>query len=117
VESIPTEYRREASYIFQLTLHNERSFITLYQLNTMDLFYIGEARGSPLTHPGKDDDTKVAFTVDPQNTAELDLRLQTTARRINSRCRGLVQCYYVAGDLEGRVGLREVLVLGARRYT
>lgn len=103
IDSIPPEYRQEASHLFQITLHDESSFTSLHGLRLLDLCYLGsfqQAFQSRLDHE------ITAF--DPNNTAELESRLETTTRRINSRCRGLIECYYVSGDVEYLVGFPEI---------
>lgn len=103
IDSIPPEYRQEASILFQITLHTEESFISLHGLRLLDLSYIGDFQGDTETH--------IEFKLtgfDPNDIAELDLRLDATARRINSRCRGLIECYYSAGDTEDLIGYPEL---------
>ncbi|KAG8165529.1 hypothetical protein KVR01_004081 [Diaporthe batatas] len=93
IDSIPPEYRREASYLFQITLFDEESFTSMHGLRLLDLSYIGKIQGSADTHGGYYD-----TTFDPNNIPELGFRLDTTARRVNSRCRGLIECYEGDGD-------------------
>lgn len=105
IDSIPPEYRQEASQLFQITLHDESSFTALHGLRLLDLSYLRsfqQAFQSGLDHE------ITAF--DPNNTAELESKLETTARRINSRCRGLIESYYVSGDVEHFVGFPEISV-------
>lgn len=100
IDSIPPEYRQEASQLFQIALHDENSFTALHGLRLLDLSYLGSFQEASQSR-GQENVT--AF--DPDNIAELESRLESTARRINSRCRGLVECYYFPGDAEHFVGL------------
>lgn len=95
IDSIPPDYRQEASHLFQIALYDEESFTSLHGLRLLDLSYAENIHN--------------VTTFDPDDIAELDLKLDMTARRINSRCRGLIECYYVAGDMEESVGLPETV--------
>lgn len=99
IDSIPLEYRQEASHLFQIALHDESAFTALHGLRVLDLSYLGSFQD---TLQSRAEHKITAF--DPNNTAELEFRLETTARRINSRCRGLIECYYMPGDAEHLVG-------------
>ncbi|KAG6355218.1 hypothetical protein INS49_004299 [Diaporthe citri] len=107
IDSIPPEYRKEASQLFQIALHDENSFTALHGLRLLDLSYLGSFQ-EPFQSRGK----HKATAFDPINIAELESRLETTARRINSRCRGLIECYYMPGDAEHFVGFPEISVPG-----
>lgn len=107
IDSIPQEYRKEASQLFQIALHNEDSFTALHGLRLLDLSYLGTFQRSA---PSRGDYN--AATFDPSNVAELESRLETTARRINSRCRGLIECHYMAGNTEHFVGFPEISASG-----
>ncbi|KAJ0109453.1 hypothetical protein J7T55_000378 [Diaporthe amygdali] len=103
IDSIRPEYRQEASYLFQIVLHDEHSFTSLHGLRLLDLASVGTMK-STLHSPGAHN----SAPFDPDNTNELQFRLDTITRRINSRCRGLIECYYVTGDVEEAVGLPEL---------
>lgn len=100
IDSIPTEYREEASHLFQIMLHSEDAFRAVHGLRLLDLSYGGSVRSTPNSQ-GVYEFT----TFDPDNIAKLNFRLDSTARRINSRSRGLIECYYLAGDIENSVGV------------
>jgi hypothetical protein len=106
IDSIPPEYRQEASHLFQITMYDEQSFTTLQGLRLLDLSYTAKIHD---TAQSQGEYSAAAF--DLNDTAELEFKLDTTARRINSRCRGLIECYYVAGDMEESAGLPETLGL------
>lgn len=99
IDSIPLEYRQEASQLFQIALHDENSFTALHGLRLLDLSYLGSFQEASRSH-GQD----VVTAVGPETITELEARLESTARRINSRCRGLIECYYMPGDVEHFVG-------------
>lgn len=95
IDSIPPEYRQEAAQLFQITLHSEDSFIALHGLRLLDLSYLGAFQGTLGPH------IRSGFPAfDKNNVAELELKLDATARRINSRCRGLIECYYAEAHTE-----------------
>lgn len=100
IDSIPPEYRQEASQLFQIALHDENSFTALHGLRLLDLSYLGSFQEASQSRG-----QEIVTAFDPDNIAELESRLESTARRINSRCRGLIECYYFPGDAEHFVGL------------
>lgn len=98
IDSIPPEYRQEASYLFQIALHHEGSFEPVHGLRLLDLSFLGKLQGATQSQAEYD-----AIEFDPKDISELNFTLDTTARRINSRCRGLIECYYVSGDTQSVV--------------
>lgn len=105
IDSIPPEYRRESSQFFQITLHTEESFPALHGLRLLDISYLGSFEEAFRSRG------ELQVTILNMNdTTEIESRLESTARRINSRCRGLIESYYVSGDVEHFVGFPEISV-------
>ncbi|RAH64897.1 uncharacterized protein BO66DRAFT_443542 [Aspergillus aculeatinus CBS 121060] len=92
IDSIPPLHRREASKMIQIALHEETAFTALHPLRMLDLLFIDEpvldfADTSPSNYP----------ILDLADREGLAFMLDSTYRRINSRCMGLLECVF---DLE-----------------
>lgn len=94
--SISPQHRREASIIIQIALYKERSFETLHPLRLLDLSFIDES--SPDFALVDASNHRKLPMHDPER---LRLRLDSTLRRINSRCMGLLECTYDSNDYLG----------------
>ncbi|KAJ5975058.1 hypothetical protein N7481_008765 [Penicillium waksmanii] len=87
--SIDSQHMREASVMLQVALHEEDHFATLHPLRLLDLSFTDES--SP--------DFAIADSFNypklSMNDREgLRFRLDSTIRRLNSRCMGLLECTY-----------------------
>ncbi|PYI27484.1 hypothetical protein BP00DRAFT_450240 [Aspergillus indologenus CBS 114.80] len=92
IDSIPSLHRREASKMIQIALHEETAFTALHPLRMLDLLFIDEpildfADTGPSNCP----------TLDLADREGLAFMLDSTYRRLNSRCMGLLECVF---DLE-----------------
>ncbi|CAI7609738.1 unnamed protein product [Penicillium palitans] len=92
--SVDPQHRREASVILQVALHEEHEFTSLHPLRLFDLSFTDEsspdfALVEPLNH------RKVSMN----DREGLRFRLDSTLRRLNSRCMGLLECTYNPGNL------------------
>ncbi|KAL6232100.1 hypothetical protein BDW75DRAFT_28188 [Aspergillus navahoensis] len=91
--SIDPQHKREASIILQVTLHKEDNFVTLHPLRLLDLSFSDEsspdfALADPFSH------RKIPLT----DGEALRFRLDSTIRRLNSRCMGLLERMYNPDD-------------------
>jgi len=91
MNSININHRREASMILQVALHEETEFGTNHPLYLIDLSFIDEEK--PEFAIEKDYDFGSFNLADSE---EIQYRLDCTARRVNSRCMGLLECKYDA---------------------
>ncbi|OJK02963.1 hypothetical protein ASPACDRAFT_40278 [Aspergillus aculeatus ATCC 16872] len=92
IDLIPPLHRREASKMIQIALHEETAFTALHPLRMLDLLFIDEsvldfADTSPSNYP----------ILDLADREGLEFMLDSTYRRLNSRCMGLLECIF---DLE-----------------
>ncbi|KAK5057776.1 hypothetical protein LTR84_011777 [Exophiala bonariae] len=89
MNSIPSNHRREASMILQIALYEETDFGTLHPLYLMDLSFTDETQAAFAI-----ENTYDFSKLDLNDSEEVQYRLASTARRLNSRCMGLVECRY-----------------------
>lgn len=87
--SISPHHMREASMILQVALHEEHDFISRHPLRLLDLSFTDEsspdfALADPFNH------RKISMN----DREGLRFRLDSTVRRLNSRCMGLLECTY-----------------------
>lgn len=86
--SIENRHKREASIFFQIALHEEDEFTTLHQLTLFDISYLeGEGRDC-VRHPGSTGYEN--FRTSPHRLQQI---MDSAYRRVNSRCRGLLECF------------------------
>ena len=87
MESIEPQNRKEASELLQLALYDENEFVSLHPNTLLDFSFIEE---------GKPD-----FALDPffniiglcfVDVGALTFRLESTMRKLTSRCMGLLEC-------------------------
>ncbi|KAJ5736469.1 uncharacterized protein N7483_001594 [Penicillium malachiteum] len=89
ISSIDPQHMREASIILQIALHEETNFANLHPLRLIDLSFIDEpSLDSPLNAPSSH---REIFIDDREG---LRFRLDSTIRRLNNRCMGLLECTY-----------------------
>lgn len=91
MNSISSNHRREASMILQVALHEETEFGTLHPLYLMDVSFIDEEKPEFAIEEGYD-----FSSFNLADSEEIQYRLDCTARRLNSRCMGLLECKYDA---------------------
>lgn len=88
--SIDPRHRRESSIILQVALHEEHDFFSKHPLRLLDLSFTDEtAPDSALSSRGR---------ISLSDREELRFHLDSTARRLNSRCMGLLECTYNPDD-------------------
>ncbi|XPS91100.1 hypothetical protein M3J09_000523 [Ascochyta lentis] len=89
MDSIPPQQRHKASVLLQIALYAEKDFVTLHPLRLIDLCFTDvEEPGFILS------DSAFLANVDLANRNELKFRLDSTLRRLNSYCMGLLECHY-----------------------
>jgi hypothetical protein len=93
MDSISPRHRQEASELLQIALFDETDFVTAHPLRLIDLSFIDE--GCP------DFALTGRYNYKGLNLADgegLQFRLDSTMRRLNSRCMGLLECRYQADE-------------------
>lgn len=89
MDSISPHQRQEASALLQIALHRETEFSAGHPLRLIDLSFIDEGRPDfALTGQYSFRD------LDLTDREGLQFRLDSTVRRLNSRCMGLLECQY-----------------------
>ncbi|PYH47646.1 uncharacterized protein BP01DRAFT_354850 [Aspergillus saccharolyticus JOP 1030-1] len=90
MDSIPPRYKREASTMIQIALHEETDFTALHPLRMLDLLFIDEPcpdfAGTNLS----------CSSLELADREGLAFMLDSTYRRLNSRCMGLLECVFDA---------------------
>ncbi|KAK7917775.1 hypothetical protein PG985_011383 [Apiospora marii] len=99
MEAIEPKHRAESSTMFQIALHKETSYVTLFALRLLDLSFI-EERDSDFALRSEYDIAK--FDTSKHG---LTTRLDSAFRRVNSRSRGLLEVHYVEDDTENLFNL------------
>jgi hypothetical protein len=97
LDSIDRKYLADASKLLQIALWQERDFISIHDLGLIDLSFTDEIPSQPgklSSHP-----VRLDLTAD----REVQLRLSATFRKLQSRCKGLLLCYYLPGDMHNTV--------------
>ncbi|KAJ9244377.1 hypothetical protein DTO169E5_1982 [Paecilomyces variotii] len=87
--SIDPQHMREASIILQIALYEENDFIALHPLRLLDLSFTDES--SPDFALA---DSFMRHKISINDREGLRFRLDSTIRRLNSRCMGLLECTY-----------------------
>ena len=99
MESIEPQNRKEASELLQLALYDEDEFISLHSNYLLDFSFIEEGKPDFALHPF------YKFSVlDFADTGAMVFRLESTMRKLNSRCMGLLECH---GDADQVFQLRK----------
>jgi hypothetical protein len=89
LDSISHQYRREASAMLQIALHRQTDFVTVHPLRLIDLSFMEEKEPNfALTGQYSFRDLDLA---DLEATR---FRLDSSVRRVNSRCMGLLECQF-----------------------
>ena len=88
MDSIPPQQRYEASVLLQIALYEEKDFESLHPLRLIDLSFTDEGRSDfVVSNPS------CLTTINLADREELKDRLESTVRRLNSRCMGLLECH------------------------
>ena len=92
MESIEPQNRKEASELLQLALYEEDDFVSLHSNRLLDFSFIEEGKPDFALEPSYN------FSgLDFANTGAMAFRLESTMRKLNSRCLGLLECH---GDVD-----------------
>lgn len=93
MDSIEPRHHKEASTILQLALHQEHQFTSLHPLRLIDVMCI---QNNDICYASESASTgnALAFT----DLEKIHFHLNSTLRRINSRCLCLVECRYLEGS-------------------
>ncbi|KAK8092748.1 hypothetical protein PG999_014335 [Apiospora kogelbergensis] len=94
MDSIEAKHRAESSIMFQVALYQEKLFASRLPLRLLDLSFLEERHNDFAIRPGYD-----LTQCDLSNTG-VDLRIDSAFRRVNSRCRGLLEIQYSEGLTE-----------------
>ena len=87
MQSIEPQHRKEASQLFQLALYEENNFVSMHSSTLLEFSFIDEGRPDfALASPHK------SPKLDLQLAAAMEFRLESTVRKVNSRCMGLLEC-------------------------
>lgn len=86
VESIEPIYRREASMLLQLALHEEEEFTSLLSLRLVDILHITERYENFVVRP----ESKTTHCLRLKDEQAVRKLLDSALRKLNSRCRGLL---------------------------
>ncbi|PYH96452.1 hypothetical protein BO71DRAFT_482045 [Aspergillus ellipticus CBS 707.79] len=94
ISTVDVQHRREASIMLQIALHEEDGFVSLHALRLFDLVFTDEKRADfALGNPSKFQDIAL------DDHEGLQFCLDSTMRRLNSRCMGLLECIYAPDDV------------------
>lgn len=88
LESIEPFNRAEASKMFQIALYSEENFISLHSNSLLDFSFI-EQRSPQFALSGFYNFQELNFT----EKAAIEFRLESTLRKLNSRCLGFLECH------------------------
>ncbi|KIV77691.1 hypothetical protein PV11_09474 [Exophiala sideris] len=95
IDSVPVMHQREASIIFQIALHEEQYFLAANPIRLMDLSFLDAAGSTDFAldwQPERD-------TLDFSDREAILFRLDSTLRKLNSRCLGMLECFYYPGEV------------------
>lgn len=93
MDSIEPRHHKEASTILQLALHQDPEFTMLRPLRLIDVMCIQDNSSSHLV-----EGASTSSTLDFTNLQKIYFHLDSTLRRINSRCLCLLECQYLEGS-------------------
>ena len=88
MESIEPHNRKEASELLQLALYEEDEFVTLHSNSLLDFSFIDEGKPDFALNP-----SYRSSGLDFEDTGAMAFRLESTMRKLNSRCMGLLECH------------------------
>ncbi|KAK5951672.1 hypothetical protein OHC33_007351 [Knufia fluminis] len=87
IESIDPQHRRESSALLQLALYEEERFASVFSLRLVDTFFIAQQHEDFVLRPDFD-----IHSLGFENEHSLLGLLDGAIRKLNSRCRGLLEC-------------------------
>lgn len=87
IESIAPQDREEASQLFQVALYKEDEFVSLHSNCVLDFSFIEEGNSDFALNPSYNF-SQLDFT----DRGAMAFRLESTIRKLNSRCMGLLNC-------------------------
>jgi len=94
MESIEPQNRKEASELLQLALYDEDEFVSLHSNYLLDFSFIEEGKPDFALQPF------YQFSgLDFADTGAMAFRLESTMRKLNSRCMGLLECHGEADQI------------------
>lgn len=103
MESIEEQHRQEAAVLLQIALHDEEKFTSLHPLRVIDMSFIEEER------PDFALDANYIFgDFDIADVEGIRFRIDSTIRRLNSRCMGLLECHQDSAQLLSLLDLDDV---------
>jgi hypothetical protein len=88
IDSVLPQHRQEACMLFQIALYEETDFTTLHPLRLIDLSFIEDAEFNPIYA-----DSLEPWHLELMDRDILQYRLDSTIRRLNSRCMGILECH------------------------
>lgn len=88
MESIEPQDRKEASELLQLALYDEDEFVSLHSNRLLDFSFIEEGKPDFALEP-----SYIFSGLDFANTGAMAFRLESTMRKLSSRCMGLLECH------------------------
>lgn len=109
MDSIPREKQYEASVMLQTALYHEEDFASTQSIRLLDFAFTEEDQAS-FVIPNRYDQTVIQL---PHRQA-LRYRLESTLRRLDSNCRGLLECHY---DRTSDVFADSAILLAERQVT
>jgi len=92
IESVEPCYRREASALLQLALHDEEEFASIYSLRLVDTLFIAERYENFAVRPEFN-----VYYLNVKDERAVRFLYNSALRKLNSRCKGLLEC--VNGDM------------------
>ncbi|KAK8102107.1 hypothetical protein PG984_015253 [Apiospora sp. TS-2023a] len=106
MDSVDPKHRAESSIMFQIALHKETSYVTLFSLRLLDLSFLEERHSDFALRPN--------YNIAKYDTSQAGLttRLDSAFRRVNSRSRGLLEVHYFEDDTESLFNLNGVSLSG-----
>ena len=117
MESIEPQNRKEASELLQLALYDEDEFVSLHPNCLLDFSFIEEGKPDFALEPSYN-----FSELDFANMGAMAFRLESTMRKLSSRCMGLLEChdnvdgYFELSDLR-TMSDRESSTTTDHRYT
>ncbi|KAK6067839.1 nucleoside-diphosphate-sugar epimerase family protein [Seiridium cupressi] len=95
MDSIEPRHRKEASLLLQVALHKETAFISLHPLRLLDLLHSEEGRDDFALNR-----INSGNALDFTDLRNMDSKLDSALRCLNSRCLGLLECRFMPGSTE-----------------
>ena len=89
MESIEPQHRKEAAELLQLALYYENEFVSLHTNSLLDFSFVEEGKPDFALDPSYD-----FSNLDFLNLDAMAFRLESTMRKLTSRCMGLLECHH-----------------------